>query len=46
MNDIKKSLDEAFSDLELAQAMQQRKKELALSKIPMKIDERHGLFHK
>ena len=45
MDKIDRSLEDAFSDLELAQVMQQRKKELALSKIPMKIDERHGLFH-
>lgn len=45
MAQIEKSLNEAFNDLELAQIMAQRKKELALSKIPMKIDERHGLFH-
>ncbi len=45
MDKIDKSLDDAFSDLELAQLKAQRRKDLALSKIPLKVDERHGLFH-
>ena len=41
----KMTLEEAFSDLELAQLKAQRRKDLALSKIEIKVDERHGLFH-
>ena len=39
------TVNEAFESLEEAQARAARRKSLALSNIPMKVDERHGLFH-
>ena len=39
------TLNDAFESLEEAKIRAQRKKAMSLQNIPLKIDERHGLFH-